>query len=188
MAAERPTYIIIDALDECPDISGMPTLREVVLDFVEDPVRQRLPNVHVCATSRPEINFKTVLEPLATYTISIHEESGQKEDITNDIFPVVHPDSKMPGWRDEDKKLVFDVISEERTGCKRIAPFLGISYLMMYCIVQAAQVCMEARPPQPSSASEASHSPPSVCFGAVSFVLDSYIQCCTLLFYSRRCK
>ena len=59
VAVERPTYIIIDALDECPDISGMPTLREVVLDFVEDLVRQRL--LQVCATSRPEINFKTVL-------------------------------------------------------------------------------------------------------------------------------
>ncbi|KAH9177203.1 hypothetical protein EDB89DRAFT_2226243 [Lactarius sanguifluus] len=63
VAAEHPTYIIMDALDECPDISGMPTPREVVLDFVEDLVGQCLPSI--CVTSRPEIDIKTALKPLA---------------------------------------------------------------------------------------------------------------------------
>ena len=116
MAAEHPTYIIIDALDECPDLSGMPAPREVVLDFVEDLVRQRLPNVHICVTSRTEINIKIVLKPLATYAVSIHDESGQKEDIANYICSVVYSDRKMRGWRDEDKKLVVEVLSERADG------------------------------------------------------------------------
>jgi hypothetical protein len=31
VAAQKPIYIIIDALDECPNASGLPTPREVVL-------------------------------------------------------------------------------------------------------------------------------------------------------------
>jgi hypothetical protein len=91
IAAKHPTYII---MDECPDIFGMPTPREVVLDFVEDLVRRRLPNVHICVASRPEIDIKTVLEPLATYAVSIHDESGQKEDIANYVCSVVYSDRK----------------------------------------------------------------------------------------------
>jgi len=116
VATEYPTYIIMDALDECPDISGMPTPREVVLDFVEDLVRQRLPNVHICVTSRPEINIKTILEPLATYAVSIHDESGQKKDIFDYICSVVYSDRRMRGWRDEDKNLVVKVLSERADG------------------------------------------------------------------------
>jgi hypothetical protein len=115
-AAEHPTYIIMDALDECPDISGMPTPQEVVLDFIEDLVRLRLPNVHICVTSRPEINIKAVLEPLATHAVSIHDESGQKEDIANYVCSVVYSDRKMRGWSDEDKKLVVEVLSERADG------------------------------------------------------------------------
>ena len=116
LAADHPTYIILDALDECPDISGMSTPREVVLDFVEDLVRQRLPNVRICVTSRPEINIKAVLEPLTTHAISIHEETGQNEDITNYICSVVSSDRKLRCWLDEDKKLVVEVLSERADG------------------------------------------------------------------------
>jgi len=33
---QPPVYIIIDALDECPDSSGLPTPREQVLDHLKD--------------------------------------------------------------------------------------------------------------------------------------------------------
>ncbi|KAH9059050.1 hypothetical protein EDB87DRAFT_1577962 [Lactarius vividus] len=38
-AAEQPIYVIVDALDECPNASGMPIPREVVLDLLEGLVR-----------------------------------------------------------------------------------------------------------------------------------------------------
>jgi hypothetical protein len=50
-------YIIVDALDECPNTSGMPTPREKVLEFLEDLVDSQLPNVHICVTSRPEFDI-----------------------------------------------------------------------------------------------------------------------------------
>ena len=51
-------YIVVDALDECPNISGMPSPRDQVLQFLEHLVTSDLPNVHICATSRPEIDIR----------------------------------------------------------------------------------------------------------------------------------
>ena len=44
LSNDHPTYIIIDALDECPNTFGMPSPREVVLDFVKDLVELSLPD------------------------------------------------------------------------------------------------------------------------------------------------
>src|SRR6266849_1046782 len=51
---QAPTYIIMDALDECPTTSTVPSPREEVLEFVGELVDLRLPNLHICVTSRPE--------------------------------------------------------------------------------------------------------------------------------------
>ena len=110
------TFIIIDALDECPNISGMPTAREQVLDFLEHLVTLDLPNVHICATSRPEIDIRNILEPLATFRMSLHDERGQKEDISSYINQVVHADRKMRRWRNGDKQLVIDSLSDKADG------------------------------------------------------------------------
>jgi len=48
-----PIYIIIDALDECPNISGTPSAREEILELVEELIDLKLPNVHLCVTSWP---------------------------------------------------------------------------------------------------------------------------------------
>src|SRR6266852_8835486 len=45
-----PVYLIIDALDECPDNSDMPTPREEVLELVESLVDLRLSDLHICVT------------------------------------------------------------------------------------------------------------------------------------------
>ena len=37
VVAEGPIYIVMDALDECPDHSGLPTAREEVLDVLKKP-------------------------------------------------------------------------------------------------------------------------------------------------------
>jgi len=111
-----PIYIIIDALDECPNISGTPTAREEILELVEELVDLNLPNVHLCVTSRPEVDIRTVLEPLTSLQICLHNESGQKEDIIAYIKSVVHSDRKMRKWREEDKQLVIDVLSEKADG------------------------------------------------------------------------
>ena len=53
-------FIIIDALDECPNLSGTPSAREEILDLIEELVDLELPNVHLCVTSCPKIRDATV--------------------------------------------------------------------------------------------------------------------------------
>ena len=116
LPGQGPIYIIVDAVDECPNVSGMPSAREQVLELVEELARLDLPNVHLCVASRPEIDIRKVLEPLKPLQISLHDESGQKEDINKYIKSVVYSDQNMRRWREEDQKLVIDVLSQNVDG------------------------------------------------------------------------
>ena len=114
---EQPAmYIIIDALDECPNISGMPTAREQVLEFLEHVVQLRHPKVHICVSSRAEIDIRNILEPLASFRISLHDESGQKADISSYINAVVRTDQRMRRWRGDDRHLVIDTLTNKADG------------------------------------------------------------------------
>jgi hypothetical protein len=117
-----PIYIIIDALDECPDISkktGMPRPRRKALKIVKELVELRHPNLHLCLASRPEADIRSVLEPLtACVKISLHDQEGQKEDIAEYVRSVVHSDEEqeMKRWRSEVKELVIKTLSENANG------------------------------------------------------------------------
>ena len=109
-------YIIVDALDECPNISGMPTAREQVLEFLEYLVKLKLPNLHICVSSRLETDIRNTFESLAPFRMSLHDESGQKEDISTYINAVVHSDQRMRRWREADRQLVIDTLSDKADG------------------------------------------------------------------------
>ena len=114
---KRPTtYIIIDALDESPDVSGMPAEREKVLEFLKDLVSLRLPNLHICVSSRPEFDIRKALKPLSLFSFSLHDERGQKDDISTYIEATVNSDRKMQTWTEQDKKLVVDTLSAKSDG------------------------------------------------------------------------
>jgi hypothetical protein len=116
LPGQAPIYIIIDAVDECPDSSGTPSAREEVLELIEELVNLRLPNVHLCVASRPEMDIRIVLEPLTPLKISLHDESGQKEDIIEYIKSFVRIDRSMRRWKEEDKQLVIDTLSGRADG------------------------------------------------------------------------
>ena len=115
---QGPVYIILDALDECPNTSEIPPTRKRVLDFVKDLVDLRLPNLHICVTSRPEVDIRDVIEPLACYQVSLHDENGQQQDITTYVKSVVNSTSSiaMNRWRAEEKELVIRTLSERADG------------------------------------------------------------------------
>jgi hypothetical protein len=117
VAAQHPIFIVMDAIDECPDL-GMPTPREAVLNLVKDLVRLHLqvPNLHIFVTSRPEVDIQTRLKPLAISAISLQEESRQKIVISHYVSSVVSSDEQMKLWRDEDKRLVAKELSERADG------------------------------------------------------------------------
>jgi len=113
---QDPIFLIIDALDECPDNTGMPSSRERVLDLIKDLVGLSPDNLHICVTSRPEIDIRTALEPLTSLRVSLHEQSGQRNDIIEYVSAVVYSDTKMRRWREEDKRLVIETLSERADG------------------------------------------------------------------------
>ena len=111
-------YVVIDALDECPDSPGIPSPRERVLLLLKELVELNLPNLHVCVTSRPEIDIRDVLVPLTSSPVSLHDQSGQKKDIADYVRSVVYSGSEpiMKRWRTEDKDLVIKTLSERADG------------------------------------------------------------------------
>jgi hypothetical protein len=116
LPGQGPTYIIVDALDECPNLLGSQSAREEVLELIEGVVVLELPDVHLCVASRPEIDIRTVLEPLTFLKISLQDQSSQKKDIINYIRSVVDSDQRMRSWKEEDKELVIEMLSEKGDG------------------------------------------------------------------------
>jgi hypothetical protein len=111
------TFLILDALDECPNYPRFPkAAREKVLDLLEELLKLNLPNLRICVTSRPEVDIRYALEHLTSHHISLHDESGQKNDILDYISSVVLTDRKMRRWRPEDKQLVIDTLSAKANG------------------------------------------------------------------------
>ena len=108
-----PIYLVMDALEECSNDSGIPSSRESVLRVVEEIVELRLPNLHLCVTSRPELDIRTIIKPLATQEISLHDERGQTRDINAYVTFVAR---SVKHWRDDDKKMVISKLTKDADG------------------------------------------------------------------------
>jgi hypothetical protein len=113
---QAPIYLILDALDECPDTSARPSPREKVLLLVEELVKSNLPNIRICVTSRPEMDIKMALDPLTFHSVSLHDEFGQINDIENYIKSAISGDPKNRRWKAEDKQMVIDVLTRNANG------------------------------------------------------------------------
>jgi hypothetical protein len=115
---QRPIYLIMDALDECSNISGIPSPRDRVLRLVKELVNLQISNLRICVTSRPEFDIRDVLEPLTSRRVSLHDQSGQKQDIVDYVRSVVYANSEpyMRRWKKEDKELVIKTLAERADG------------------------------------------------------------------------
>ena len=109
-------YIVVDALDECPNNYGYPSPRAEVLKIIQELVRFRHPHVHICITSRLEVDIRGALEPLAVHNLSLHDQTGQNQDIFDYIKFVVYSDPEMRKWREEDKQFVIATLTEKSGG------------------------------------------------------------------------
>jgi hypothetical protein len=115
---QRPIYLIIDALDELPNTSGIPSARGRVLHLLNELVDLHLPNIHICVTSRPEVDIQDVISPLTSLRVSLHDQTGQKDDIADYVRSIVYSNSEpiIRRWKKEDKDLVVEVLSERADG------------------------------------------------------------------------
>ncbi|KAF8493423.1 hypothetical protein F5888DRAFT_1908675 [Russula emetica] len=117
----HPIYLIMDALDECPDTSEVPSPRNRILQLLKELADLQIPNLHICVTSRPEFDIRDFLGPLTSRQVSLHDQSGQKQDIADYVRSVVYSDSEpiMRRWRKEDKEFVIETLSERADGMFR---------------------------------------------------------------------
>jgi len=109
-------FIIVDAVDESPNGPGIRSPREKVVQVIEELVALQHPDIRVCITSRPEVDIRAVLEPLASHAVSLHDEGGQRNDINDYIKSFVESDANMRKWRPEDRQLVIISLSQKANG------------------------------------------------------------------------
>jgi hypothetical protein len=116
LPGQAPVYLVVDALDECPNTSAIPSPREKVLNLIEELIEPQFPNLRICVTSRPETDIKAVLDPLIFRSVCLHDESGQKEDINDYIKSVVNTHPRNRRWKAEDKQMIISVLTSKADG------------------------------------------------------------------------
>jgi hypothetical protein len=118
LPGQLPIFIILDALDECPNTAETPSAREKVMKFLDDLVGSEHANLFICVTSRPEQDVQSVFNPLTSPSrrVSLHDETGQREDINRYLRSFVQTDREMRRWKEEDKELVVDTLSKRANG------------------------------------------------------------------------
>ncbi|KAH9015338.1 hypothetical protein EDB85DRAFT_1875891 [Lactarius pseudohatsudake] len=128
-----PTFVVLDALDECPDSPGIPSPRQEVLQLVKELVDLDLQGLHICATSRPETDIRAVLDSLASRSVSLHNQTGQQTDIADYVRNTVNssPSTAMRRWRADDRNLVIMTLTERADGMFR----------WVFCQLDALQHC-----------------------------------------------
>jgi hypothetical protein len=120
LEAQGPTYIIMDALDECPITSTIPS-REDVIELVEELVGLHIPNLHICVSSRPEHDIQVVLERLTEHPVSLHDESGQQEDIAKYVASLFVPTRGCSDGGRRTRILLSRRCQKRRMECKGVA-------------------------------------------------------------------
>ncbi len=116
LPGHAPVYLVVDALDECPNTPAIRSPRAKVLALIEELVESQIPNLHICVTSRPEIDIKDVLSPLIFSSVSLHDEGGQKKDIEDYIKSVIHKYREKNKWTADQDKLVVDILTKKSNG------------------------------------------------------------------------
>ena len=109
-------YVVLDALDECPNSFGLPTQRQQVLAIVKELIDLKLPHLRFCITSRPEIDIQEVFDPLSPYKVALHDQVRQNKDLAQYVESVVHSDPAMRKWPEGVKRSVIDTLVQNGAG------------------------------------------------------------------------
>ena len=113
LQGQAPLYCVLDALDECPNSSGLRTQRQEVLDIVKELIELKHPQLHFCVTSRPEIDIRRAFDPLNPYNVSLHDQDGQIKDLAEYVKSIVGSDPTMRDWPSTVKELVIDTLTKK---------------------------------------------------------------------------
>lgn len=113
-------YLIVDALDECPNEDGI-LKREQLLETVSEVYSKGFSNVHLLCTSRSEPDIKAAFKPLmSSSAISIDlDSSGCIGLVQNDIglyLDQVFASPNYNSWPESIKAEAKDVLIKKAEG------------------------------------------------------------------------
>jgi hypothetical protein len=90
----RNSYILLDALDECPRDDA----REDILRVIQVIRGWRLPSVHLLVTSRDQLDIRRSLNPSRDCDLSM-KNSGIDKDIFDFVSYQLNSDTKLQRWK-----------------------------------------------------------------------------------------
>ena len=91
----RETFVLVDALDECPSLSGE---RERLLKFLRSLVEMHLPSLHVLVTSRKVSDVERVLGRLGHFGPFGIRNAEVDRDIVKYVEVEIGQDPVMQQW------------------------------------------------------------------------------------------
>jgi len=104
------TFIMIDALDECPGPEGE---RPVFFDnFFKSPLPK---NLNLLITSRKEHDIAVVLEPSASHTVCI-QSSAVDADVRIHVSNSIARDARLSKWKPTIRDEILDAIVDGSNG------------------------------------------------------------------------
>ena len=116
LLVQEPVYIVVDGLDECPGIPGSPSSRLTILRLIQELVNLHFSNLHICVLSHPSPDIEFYLAPLVSRRVSLHDESGQMQDIIHYLRSMLNTHPKMRGWKASDKVDVVNKMFRKADG------------------------------------------------------------------------
>jgi len=108
------TYIIIDGLDEC--LSTNPQGPRDSVQLIQALVGLGREDLRIFATNLHEDDIHNALQPLASQTVSLHENQEHLQGIIDYIKWRIQENSRMRRWRYEDRVSTWEVLSTKGAG------------------------------------------------------------------------
>ena len=108
------TYIIVDGLDEC--LSTNPQGPRDSVQLIQTLVGLRREDLRIFATNLHEDDIHSALQPLASQTVSLHEDQEHLQGIVDYIKWRIQDNSRMRRWRYEDRVSTWEELSTKGAG------------------------------------------------------------------------
>jgi hypothetical protein len=112
--AQGTTYIIVDGLDEC--LCANPQGPRDSVQLIQALVSLRRNDLRIFATNLHKDDIHNALQPLASQTVSLHENEEHLQGIVDYIKWRIQDNSRMRRWRYEDRVSTWEVLSTKGAG------------------------------------------------------------------------
>ena len=107
------TYVIMDALDECPDKYND---RQRLLQHLAKLMSSQFQNLHIIVTSRRERDIEDVLQILANASPICVSSSEVDKDVRIYVRAQLSQDKRMQSWPPDVKNQVEETLSTKANG------------------------------------------------------------------------